>query len=131
MNPFKTFKSCFLNILSIVKDLKTNGHLKEAFELAKKTADSNDVTGISQMILGIMYDFGEGTDKNPSLAIKWLKSSLEKITDRDLHLNVLLSLAAVYEEIKDYKNAQYYAKQCAALGDKDCTTALQRLAKIH
>lgn len=128
--PVQNLQSCFLNVLSIVKSLKNEGHLKEAFELAKKIANSNDVTGVSQLVVGIMYDFGEGTDKNPALAIKWLKVALEKLMDRSMRIDALISLVATNEEVKNYKQAKYYARQCASLGNKSCETAFKRLEEL-
>jgi len=122
--------SCFLNINKIMVDLKTRGEKQAAFELAKKIANSNDVTGLSQMTLGIMYGFGEGTQKNLSSAIQWLKISLEKIVDNNNRKNVLLSLAVFHEEIKDYSNARLYAQQCALMGDLYCKKGLVRLTEL-
>ena len=74
INRLIRFNDCFLKVSVFIANLKSRGEIEATFELAKKTADSNDVTGISQMYLGIMYDLGEGTQKNvPSLSTGSMK----------------------------------------------------------
>ncbi len=128
--PVNQLTSCFLQINKMVVDLKTRGEMRSAFELANKTANSNDVTGISQMTLGTMYGYGAGTDKNLSLAVKWLRDSLEKIgwmNDKKIRINILILLSVFSEELGDYKNAKQYAQLCAIMGDISCKKGLVRL----
>lgn len=125
--PTDKINDCFLKVSVFIANLKSRGEIEATFELAKKTADSNDVTGISQMYLGIMYDLGEGTQKNVPLALYWLNEALKRTDDKSTRDNLLVALGAAYEEINDYKDAKNCFVQCAVMGDNDCTKAMARL----
>lgn len=140
---------CFTKTTITIGHLKNRGALKEAFILAKKTADSNDPTGDSQLYLGLMYELGEGTEKNINLAIVWLKMALKKmnhdqsifpvkVVEPELTLNsatghlemtAIMALSVAYEEIHNYKSAEEYAQLCAVMGDVNCKNGLNRLRK--
>lgn len=122
-------EKCFNELMARISRLKNRGALTEAFILAKKTADSNDPSGLTQLILGLMYEYGEGTDKNTALAILWLKKALEKISDKQLRITTISALSVTHEEIHDYKNAEKYAQQCAVMNDPYCKKGLDRLRK--
>lgn len=127
--PTNKIYDCFITANTILGNLKARGELKAAFVLAKKIANSNDVTGVSQLILGLMYYYGEGTDSNLSLGIKWLKVALEKSNDKYTRINAMISLAVSYEDLGDIGIAKQYFQQCGAMGDADCIKGLARLNK--
>lgn len=119
-------ESCFISTMIKYSALKLQGDLKSAFILAKKTADSNDVTGYSQMYLGTMYYYGEGTTRDPKMAIEWFKVALEKMEDKQFRIFILMSLAIAHEDMHDNKNAINYLQQCASMGDRHCKNGLKR-----
>lgn len=127
--PSEKLESCFIDTMAYYTALKQHGDLDLAFLLTKKTANSNDVTGYSQMFLGYMYSFGEGTNKDALSAIKWFKIALEKIEDKEFRINILLGLSVAYEDSNDYQNAILYARQCASMGNEYCKKGLNRLLK--
>ena len=120
-------RGCFSNVDMVISKLKIRGETKAAFELAKKTANSGDVTGLSQMILAFLYQYGNGTEQNLSMTIKWQKKALERIEDRSQRINCIMSLSSAYEDKKDYENAKIYSRQCASMGDLDCKKGFDRL----
>lgn len=128
--PTNKLDACFVQVNIATSKLKMRGEMKAAFELARKTANSNDVTGLSQFFIGMWYFFGEGTAKNIQLSIKWFKESLTRLDSKDLRIDALIGLANAYEELGDYKNAMLTAQQCAAMGDNSCEKGLIRLNKL-
>lgn len=127
-SPSNKIYMCFLNVNKTIANLKNRGELRAAFDLASKTADSGDATGLSQMSVGVMYGYGEGVDKNLQLAIKWLKEALE-LTNIDTVRNYsLISLSVFYEELGDIQKAKQYVQQCTLLGDVSCKRGLARLS---
>ncbi|KTD21992.1 sel1 repeat family protein [Legionella londiniensis] len=124
-------RGCFSNIDIIISKLKMRGETKAAFELAKKTANSDDVTGLSQMILAFLYQYGNGTDKDLTMTIKWQKEALQRLDDRNQRIDSMISLSSAYEDLKDYQNAKIYLRQCASMGDLDCKKGLTRLTQSN
>jgi len=121
---------CFFTVFITIGKLKLYSEMDAAFELARKTANSNDVTGFSQMALGGAYLWGNGTNKDVPLAIKWYKEALEKLDEKDKRIHAIIALSVAYEEIGDYKNAIKYSQQCASLGDEDCKKMLIRIEDL-
>lgn len=128
--PINKIQNCFYSMDTLISNLKIKNNFQLAFDLGKKTANSNDVTGLSQMIVGMMYYYGEGTEKNIPLAIKFLKEAAIKL-DGKARVNTLIALAIIYEELKDYKNAKNYASKCAIMGDNNCKIGFERLTSIN
>jgi TPR repeat protein len=127
----KDLSRCFsINNIMLSKLKIRGGNNTEVFEYAKKIADSNDVTGISQLIVGLAYELGNGTDINLPLAIIWFKKSLERVNTEDNRINDLIGLLTSYEGLNNYNEAYQYARQCASLGDADCINATIRLKKL-
>ncbi|HSW69784.1 MAG TPA: tetratricopeptide repeat protein [Gammaproteobacteria bacterium] len=122
---------CFNKVAEKISLLKYRGALTEAFVLAKKAADSNDPSGLIQLMLGLMYENGEGTEKNVTLAIEWFKKAAERLDDEKLRKIAIIALSVTYEEIHDYKSAEQYALQCAAMGDSSCKNGLNRIRKMY
>ena len=125
--PSDKISACFDRVNMVISSLKIRGEIRAAFELAKKTANSHDITGISQMILATMYLFGESTEKNTSLAIKWYKEALQKVDNRETRINTLILLGAAYESLNDNTSAILYYQRCADMGDSDCKKGYARL----
>ncbi|HBC0463172.1 TPA: sel1 repeat family protein [Legionella pneumophila] len=124
-------RSCFSKIDIVISKLKMRGEAKAAFELAKKTANSDDVTGLSQMILAFLYQYGNGTDKDLAMTIKWQKEALQRLDARDQRIDSMISLSSAYEDLNDYQNAKIYLRQCASMGDLDCKKGLTRLTQSN
>lgn len=129
--PANQITRCFTEMQVRVGRLKKMGALTEAFILAKKTADNDDPSGLIQLILGFMYENGEGTEKNTLLAIEWFKKAAERIDDRALRITSIIALSVAHEEIHDYKSAEKYALQCAVMGDPNCKNGLNRMRKKY
>ena len=126
-NNANKVNTCFNNVNAVISRLKQRGEIQSAFELAKKTANSGDTTGVSQMIVATMLAFGEGVEKNTSLAIQWYKAALEITDDKQSRIDILISLSVAYEDLNDKKNAILFASRCANLGDLYCKKGYLRL----
>ena len=123
-----TPKDCFGMMDLTILYLKQFNQPDAAFTMAQKTANSNDVTGLSQFFLGVFYYNGYGTDRNLSSAIQWLKVAQTKLQEKELQLQVNTFLALAYKAQGDTKTAQQYLQQCTAMGDKDCKKEIAKLS---
>lgn len=125
--PVGTVKDCFALWDMIIVYLKQFNQPEAAFTAANKIANSDDVTGLSQFLLGAYYYQGYGTNKNIPLAIHWLKVALSKTDNKDLQLGANTFLALSYQTLNNDKSAQFYLQQCTVLGDKDCKKEMTTL----
>jgi len=124
-------RTCFGVAAIIIFKLKTSGNFKQAFELAKKTADSSDVTGLSQLALAFFYQFGNGTNLNLTKAIYWHQEALKRLADKNLHIGSLMAIGVAYEDLNDSKSALKYFRLCANMGDQVCEQRRLRWRKIR
>ncbi len=81
---------------------------KEAFLGIKQLAEAGD--SYAQCVLGDMYWFGDGVEKDSIVGLQWYKKSAEQGNPRGL-----LDLAAIYDNSKNYKAAFPLFKKAAEL----------------
>ncbi len=105
-----------------------------AFKYATKSVqDENDPQGES--VLGQLYYFGQGTDKNLEMALKWLRLAASGGDDQ---AQVMLGKLYYFgtEVPKDLKESARWFKMAAAQGDTEAVEAMKQsdlsdVAKSH
>ncbi len=95
------------------------------FELVKQAAEADDPS--AQRLLGILYEEGRGTGKDPAASIAWLRKSADR-----QYVPAWVSLGVAYERgfgvTQDYAEAAEWYRKAAAAGN---ATAKSHLGFLH
>ena len=73
-------------------------------------AAAEDGLDVAQLILGMMYTFGRGTDQDVDMAFEWLHLAASQGVVR-----ALFNIGVVYQQIDDAEQSVYWYKQAAEL----------------
>jgi TPR repeat protein len=108
--------------LAAAKDLYKAGNFTAAFPLFQDAAKAGNVE--AKGFVGDMYLNGQGTVRNDSLAIVWLREAVEKRDPRAMH-----GLGASYEMDRRYHLAEHWYE--AAVEEHAYAPAMSSLARMY
>ena len=74
INKFKNF---LRNPIKNIDDAYSSGNFVKAFRMARPLAEQGEPA--AQLLLGMMYYFAQGVDRNPTESAKWMELSAEKL----------------------------------------------------
>lgn len=112
--------------LSTARDLYGAGKFTDAFPRFQRAAEAGDAEAMG--FLGIMYLNGEGTERNPELAVRWLRKAAEKRDARGMN-----ALGAAAERGDGRDRSYYWAMHWyrAAAEEKGYAPAMSNLARMY
>lgn len=99
------------------------GDLDQAFKLFLGAAERGDSSAMSRV--AVMYDSGEGTDRNIDLSIYWDLRAIEAGSTTSL-----LNLGITYRRIGEIRKARRWFEKSLEGGDAEAALELARLYSV-
>ncbi|HHT9843843.1 TPA: tetratricopeptide repeat protein [Legionella pneumophila] len=116
----------FPSVNRLAAKLYDNKNYEQAIYLYEKSAPYDESKRI-HAILGIMYLYGMGTEKDPKKSISWFNSSLtNKTLQNEQEALIRFMVGTAYEQQNKYVEAFQSYKKGAILGDALCQFHLAR-----